>query len=147
MKKFVFTLEKVLNYKQQILEVKKNEMAQLQASLSELEEKIRALELRSGELDRELADRLRGGLATWEAAHCKDFQNELIRRIRLLCEKKEQLLELISLKRQEIVQMNGDISGLERLKDRQWKDYTKLCGKEQELAVEEFVGRTRCSAG
>lgn len=147
MKKFVFTLEKVLDYKQQVLEVKKNEMAQLQAKLSELEERIRALEARSGELDRELAARLRGGLAMREAAECKSFQSELIRRIRLLCEKKKQLLELISLKRQEIIQMNGDISGLERLKDRQWKDYRKLCGKEQERAVEEFVGRARCSAG
>lgn len=147
MKKFVFTLEKVLNYKQQVLEVKKNEMAQLQASLSELDEKIRALEFRSRELSRQLAARLRDGLATRDAVECKGFQSELIRKIRQLCEKKDQLLELISLKRQEIVRMNGDISGLERLKDRQLKDYRKLCGKEQELAIEEFVGRARCSAG
>lgn len=147
MKKFVFTLEKVLNYKQQVLEVQKNEMAQLQAGLSELDKKIRALELRSLELSRQLAARLCDGLATRDVVECKSFQSELIRKIRELCEKKDQLLELIALKRQEIVRMNGDISGLERLKDRQLKDYRKLCGKEQELAIEEFVGRARCSAG
>lgn len=147
MKKFVFTLEKVLNYKKQILEVQKNEMAQLQANRNELDARIEALELRFRNLGEELDARLSDGLSTGEALDCKSFQSELMRQIRLLREKREQLLELIARKRQEIIRMNGDISGLERLKDRQWDDYRKLCGKEQELAVEEFVGRSRCSAG
>lgn len=147
MKKFVFTLEKVLNYKRQVLEEEKNEMAGLQSKLRALEGEIFALESRSGELDRELALRLRGGVATREASSCKDYQDELIRKIRMLLREKGLLLESIAQKRREIVRMNGDISGLERLRDRQWSDYRKLCGKEQERDVEEFVGRARCSAG
>ena len=147
MKKFVFTLEKVLNYKKQILDVKKSEMAQLQTKLKELEEEIRALELRSQELSRSLAARLQSGIATSEAADCKTFQTELIRKIQKLLGKKQQLLELISLKRQEIVRMNSEISGLERLKDKQMDNYRKLSGKEQERSVEEFVVRARCSTG
>lgn len=147
MKKFVFSLEKVLDYQRQMLDVKKNEMTLLQLGLKTLEEKIRALESRSAELERELAIRLQTGMATRDAADCKNFQNELARKREDLLKEMEKQQKLIAAKRQEIVRMNGDISGLERLKDKQWKEYQKSCGKEQELAIEEFVGRARCSAG
>lgn len=147
MKKFLFTLEKVLGYKRQVLEVEKSEMARLQEKLRALEEEILALESRLAELNRDLAARLKSGVSTREASECKNYQGEMLRKIQALLQEKGRLQEEAARKRQEIVRMNGDISGLERLKDRQWNDYRKLCGKEQEAAVEEFVGRARCSAG
>ena len=43
MKKFIFSLEKVLDFKQQTLDIKKNEIAVLQAKLHELEKEIESL--------------------------------------------------------------------------------------------------------
>lgn len=147
MKKFVFSLEKVLSYKEQLLEVLKNEMAVLEAKLHEMEVQIASFQEESAARNRELRARFSQGVQSESVAVFKRYLIEIDQRILKLELQKADLLKVIAAKRVEIVGMNSDISGLDRLRDKQLTEYLSLCRKEQEQMIEEFVGRSRCSAG
>ena len=141
MKKFVFSLEKVLRYKRQILGMHKNELARLQAAHTELEEEITGLEREFGSLNQDLAGKLKAGMDPGNMAVYKVYLAKLNSRVRVLFEQKQELLKQIQAKQKEIVRMNSGISGLERLRDKQYGEYMAQDRKEQEKFIEEFVGR------
>lgn len=143
MKKFVFPLENVLSYKRESLEMLQNEMAQIRQKIRELEEEIAARRRESAELDRALALRLRTGMETCDFAAHKRYFHELDRRIGALEGKRAALLREAAAKQEEIVRMNSDISGLEKLREKQLRAYEAEDRKEQEQFVEEFVTRAK----
>jgi flagellar export protein FliJ len=147
MKKFVFSLEKVLGFKQQTLGIKKNEMAILQAKLHELEVEIQNLENQFSALNAKMVEETKHGISQSDIAIYKMYFNTLNEKIQKLIENKLQLLEQISKKKAEILQVNTEISGLEKLRDKQLSDYMKAAQKSQELAIEEFVSQAHSSAG
>jgi flagellar export protein FliJ len=141
MKKFVFSLEKVLRYKRQILGMRKNELARLQAAHTELEEEITGLDREFASLNQDLAGKLKAGMDPRNMAVYKVYLAKLNSRVRVLFEQKQELLKQIQAKQKEIVRMNSGISGLERLRDKQYGEYMAQDRKEQEKFIEEFVGR------
>ena len=147
MKKFQFSLEKVLGYKKQLLEVLKNEMAKLQMQCRELEDQIAELSRNFRATNETLKTRLTEGLAPRELEVYKRYFSDLNRKTNLLEAQKQEYLLAVAAKQGEIVQMNSDISGLEKLRDKQLAEYLVQSRKEQEQMIEEFVGRARCSAG
>lgn len=147
MKKFKFSLEKVLGYKKQLLEGLKNEMARLQMECRELEDKIAEIAREFSETNETLKIRLTEGLELRDLEIYKRYFSALNRKTNLLEAQKQEYLLAISAKQEEIVTMNSDISGLEKLRDKQLAEYLAQSRKEQELMIEEFVGRARCSAG
>ncbi len=146
MKKFVFSLEKVLGFKEQTLGVKKNEIAVLQAKLHELEAEIQDLEDKFATTNAKMVEEMKRGITQSDIAMYKMYFNTLNEKIQKLIEDKLQLLEQISQKKKEILQVNTEISGLEKLKDKQLSDYMKGVQKSQELAIEEFVSQAHSSA-
>lgn len=147
MKKFQFSLEKVLGYKKQLLEVLKNEMAKLQMECRELEDKIAQIARDFQETNETLKIRLAEGLAPRELEVYNRYFSDLNRKANLLEAQRQEYLLAVSAKQEEIVQMNSDISGLEKLRDKQLAEYLVQSRKEQEQMIEEFVGHARCSAG
>lgn len=147
MKKFQFSLEKVLGYKKQLLEVLKSEMAKLQMECRELEDKIAQIARDFCETNETLKTRLTEGLALRELEVYKRYFSDLNRKTNLLEAQRREYLLAVSAKQEEIVQMNSDISGLEKLRDKQLAEYLAQSRKEQEQMIEEFVSHARCSAG
>lgn len=147
MKKFVFSLESVLRYKQQLLDVLKNEMARLESDLHEIEKNILQIENEFTDMNGNLATELKTGLTAQNFAAYKSYLHFLNKKAEKLNSDKSGILQKISSKKQEIISMNSDISGLERLKDKHWDEYLKQNRKEQELFIEEFVGRSHCTTG
>jgi flagellar FliJ protein len=147
MKKFVFSLEKVLSFKQQTLDVKKNEIAVLQMKLHELESQIEDLNEKYAASNAKMVEELQHGITQNDMAIYKMYFNTLNEKIQALLESKEKLLQLIEEKEKELVQINSEISGLEKLKDKQLAEYLKTKQKGEELAIEEFVSQARSSAG
>lgn len=147
MKKFVFSLEKVLGYKRQLLGMLKNELAALQARRLELESQIRDAGLQFESTNQLLIDKMREGMSRRDIASYKYFLAELNRRILSLTEELQAQEQKIHAKQEEIVHMNSDISGLEHLKDRQLDGYRAETRKEQETLVEEFVAHASLRTG
>ena len=147
MKKFTFSLEKVLSFKQQILNVKLNELALFQLQLSELEKEIDDLNNKFIDTNRKMVEEMQIGLNSNDISIYKTYFNTLNQKIQKYIEDKRQLLEVIAQKRADIVLANSEISGLEKLRDKQLDEYLKNKQKSDELAMDEYVNQVRSSAG
>jgi flagellar export protein FliJ len=147
MKKFVFSLEKVLGYKQQLLGMLKNELSALQAQRLELIGQIEQANHEFDNTNQLLIVKMKEGMSRHEIASYKNFLAVVNRRIVSLTENLRALEQQISAKQQEIIQMNSDISGLEHVKNRQLALYRAEAQKEQETLIEEFVSHAGARAG
>ena len=147
MKKFTFSLEKVLSFKQQILNVKLNELALFQMKLSELEKEIDDLNNKFIDTNRKMVEEMQIGLNSNDISIYKTYFNTLNQKIQKYIEDKRQLLEVIAQKRADIVLANSEISGLEKLRDKQLDEYLKSKQKSDELAMDEYVNQVRNTAG
>ncbi|MGX8702388.1 flagellar export protein FliJ [Caproiciproducens sp.] len=143
MKKFAFSLEKVLGFKQQTLDVKKNELALLQVKLTELEKEIYVLNDQFTATNRKMLEELQKGLSAGDMLIYKTYFNTLNQKILHLIDQKKQLLDIIAQKKADIVAVNSEISGLEKLRDKQLTEYLKQIQKSEELAMDEYVGQAR----
>jgi flagellar export protein FliJ len=147
MKKFVFSLEKVLGYKQQLLGMLKNELSALQARRFEILGQIEQANMEFASTNQALIVKMKEGMTRREIASYKNFLAAVNRRIVSLTENLQVVERQITAKQQEIIKMNSDISGLERIKDHQLAAYRYEAQKEQELFIEEFVSHTHIKAG
>jgi flagellar export protein FliJ len=141
MKKFVFSLEKVLGFKKQMLDVKKNELAAMMMQLHEIEQKIEELNHDFAVNNQKMIMEMQQGLTPKDIEIYKVYFNSVNQNIKKLTLQRMQQLNLIELKKQEIVELNSDISGLEKLKGKQLQLYFKAVQKAEELAIEEFVSQ------
>jgi len=141
MKKFVFSLEKVLNFKKQTLDVKKGELGNLQLQLREIEQKIEDLSNQFAVNNQTMILEMQEGLTPKDIEIYKIYFNSVNQNLKKLTGEKIQLLNLIEEKKKEIVELNSEISGFERLKDKQLELYFKAARKADELAIEEFVSQ------
>ena len=141
MNKFMFSLDKVLNFKQQTLDVKKNELAHLRFQLRELEQKIDDLNHDFAVANQKMILELQDGLTPRDISIYKIYFNDINQKTKKLISEKLQLMEVIEQKKRGVVELNSEISGLERLRDKQLEAYFKAVRKAEELAIEEFVSQ------
>ncbi len=142
MKKFRFSLDKVLEYKRQVLGLMKSELSRLQLKLKETAKKIEDINREFEANSKSLTAKMRNGMPSHTIAVYKDYLGRLNRRAISLVEERKKIANAMAAKQKEIVKMNSDISGLERLRDKQLGEYHAEEIKEQELFIEEFVSHT-----
>lgn len=145
MKKFVFSLEKVLNLKQQLLEVQVNEMMQLQDRLKQIVTEIQQLNEMFYKYNNELNEQMSIGMGPQEVMVYKMYFHDITQKTNVCLRRKEEVERKIFFKKEEMIALKTDISGLEKLQDKQREEYNALLHKQQELEVEEYVNRT-CTA-
>ena len=141
MKRFQFSLNTVLSYKQQVLEELQNEHGQLlyqvrqqELVLQAAEERYRGLNLEFRQAETEgltIAEALRSGL--------RFLEDEIQREAKRLREYEAAAEE----KRRQVVAARQDTASLEKLKDKKWEDYQKQVQKGEELLIEELVTAAR----
>lgn len=141
MKQFAFTLEKVLRFKQETLDLLKNELEQLRYRQREIEQSIENVNGEFHRYNRMLTEKMKDGMNPQGIAVYKKYFGELNRQARLLQDQLQKAVLAVEAKQREIVEMNSDISGLERVRDKQFQEYLAKDRKEQEQFIEEFVGR------
>lgn len=145
MKKFVFSLEKVLKLKQQLLDVKINEMTVLQLALKKIDDEIEQLNLEFGNHNRELNSSMKNGISPKKAMIYKMYFNNITEQINICNIRKYEVIKQIQLKQNELVSLKSEISGYEKLKEKQREEYDKILQKQFELEIEEFINK-KCIA-
>jgi len=145
MKKFMFSLEKVLSFKQQTLNVKMNELGLFQMKLLELEKEINDLDKKFADTNQVMVKSLQTGLNSNDIAVYKLYFNTLNQKIQKLIEDKNRLSDIIAQKKADIIAINSEISGLEKLREKQLAEYLKVVQKSNELAMDEYVNQMRSS--
>ncbi len=139
MKKFIFPLKKMRDYKRQMKEREKNyllslysEYNELEARYNELNDEIRALCLSSD-------NDMRVGISVREI-QIYEMKKEAVRREQSQLRIQMDVLDsLIEKQRKVVVKISQEVSGLDKLEENQKSEYLYLLDRENERVIEEFL--------
>lgn len=143
MKKFHFSLETVLDYKQQILSSLQAEHGAILAQLREQERLIEELEAEYRQMDGEFAQRKLEGIAILDAMKYEQYLRAMERQIQLALEDLAQLQKKEEAKRAEVVTAKQDTSSIEKLREKKLDYYKKAMQKNEEAMIDELVSTKR----
>ena len=146
MKKFRFSLESVLDYKQQALDSLKREHGAIVAQVKAQEDYLAGLESDYREMDAEFCQRKLEGIAVLDAMRYEQYLRAMERQIQQAILRLEDLRRLEEAKRAEVVSAKQETSAIEKLKDKKLDSYNKAVQKSEEAMIDEFVSTTRAMA-
>lgn len=146
MKKFRFSLETVLDYKQEVLSALQTEHATILARVHAQENLLEELENYYSELDAEFTERKLEGITILDAMQYEQYLRATERQIEEAVEILERLRAEAEAKRLEVVEAKKDTSSIEKLREKKLDSYNKAVQKSEELIIEEFVTTTRVMA-
>lgn len=143
MKKFVFNLEKVMDFQNQKLENKKNEHAKAIAAINEQQEKINLLHKRYNLINADLNQKKSTGVLAVEILEYTSYLRVIENKIKNENTYLSELKVIENKKRNEVIEEKIESSTLEKLKEKQYAQYLKSVQKSEEVFIEEFVTRQR----
>ena len=143
MKKFKFTLGRMLDYKDQLLDGEKNKLALLRKKKQEIDDHIESLLRELDKISVTMRQEQERGITAFQLLSYESQRTNIRRQIEQL--KKEQALAKLEVKRQVqvVVQATQEVSKLDKLQDKQLEEYRKMVMKAEELEIEEFVSSRR----
>ncbi len=146
MKKFRFSLETVLDYKQQVLDALQKEHGVIMAQVKEQEEYLAGLEADYRDMDAEFCQRKLEGITILDAMRYEQYLRAMERQIQQAVYRLEELRRQEEAKRLEVVAAKQDTSSIEKLKEKKLDSYNKAVQKSEEAMIDEFVSTTRAMA-
>lgn len=150
MKRFSFTLDKVLSYKTQIEKNLRNEHAQIVQAVIQKEEQIEDLEQKHKVCSVEYNYVKLQGAPVNKLRTIENYLQSLIDKIRTEKQNLVCLKDAEEKKRQEVIAAKQDTASIDMLKAKRKQEYDKEVLKEDERLIEEFVSNTmsgRAAAG
>ena len=143
MKKFKFTLGRMLDYKDQLLDEEKNKLALLRKKKQEIDDHIESLLRELDKISVTMRQEQERGITAFQLLSYESQRTNIRLQIEQL--KKEQALAKLEVKRQVqvVVQATQEVSKLDKLQDKQLEEYRKMVMKAEELEIEEFVSSRR----
>ncbi|MCI9157436.1 MAG: flagellar export protein FliJ [Lawsonibacter sp.] len=146
MKKFRFSLETVLDYKQQALDSLRAEHGAILAQVRAQEQAVQALEEEHRRADDEFTQRKLEGINVLDALNFEQYLRAVERRLQTEHQKLEALERQEEKKRSQVVEARKETATIEKLKEHKLEDYRKAVQKSEETMIEEFVSTTRAMA-
>lgn len=146
MKKFSFSLERVLTYKEQVEQSLRNEHGQAVKKVRDKEEEISCLEDEFVQF-RESAGS--DGIRQVSAARLRgrsDYMNLLIGRIGREKKALGELKKEEEQKREAVIHAKQETQSIQMLRDKKKQEYDAAEAKARELEIEEFVSNRMISA-
>lgn len=143
MKKFQFSLSKLQNYKEQILESEKNSLGLLRGELRELNAELDSLQRLINQKSDELEHMMLRSVTTADFAASKRFitfkQQEVHNVRRLIAAKEMEIGRQLAV----VIEATKEVSTLDKLEEHQLEAHKYAERKEEELFIEEFVSNQR----
>lgn len=145
MKKFSFSLEKVLDYKQQILDAVQNEHAEAIANVRRQEDILESAWQEYREYNDEFRKSKETGMMVTEAILFQSGLRAMEMQIQKESEKLDELKKIEEEKRNVVVEAKKETSSLEKLKEKKLEAYQKDVAKKEEEFIDEFVSSQRAA--
>lgn len=139
MKKFKFSLEMVLNYKQQVLEALQGEHAAALSRLREQEQLLERMWQEYREYNEEYCEKKAAGMTISEALSYQSGLRVLESHIQKETEQLERFRKDEERKRERVVEARKETASIEKLREKKLGAYQKAVAKSEELFIEEFV--------
>ena len=146
MKKFQFSLDTVLDYKQQVLTSLQTEHGAILAQLRRQEEVLEQLEAQYYQADEQFTQRKMQGMNIADALSFEQYLRAMEHKLNLENRRLLQIMEQEEAKRREVVSAKQDTSSIEKLRERKLELYRKEVQRSEELALEDFISTTRVIA-
>ncbi|MBE6889108.1 MAG: flagellar export protein FliJ [Ruminococcaceae bacterium] len=139
MKKFQFSLQKLMDFREQELDRQKNTLSALRVELQNIEEAAEALRVRVAEESAELERKCAQGAQAYEISVRKRYIVTLQQDIHLKEAQAAQKRAEVEAQLNVVVEATKDVKTLEKLEEKQLEEYKALENKENEQFIEEFV--------
>ena len=146
MKKFRFSLETVLDYKNQALDALRAEHGAILAQVRAQEQLIKDLETEHRQADDDFTQRKLEGINVLDAMSFEQYLRSLERKLQEEYRKLDRLRRREEDKRAQVVEARKETATIEKLKEHKLEDYRKAEQKDEEQRIEEFVSTTRAMA-
>lgn len=143
MKKFRFSLETVLDYKQQVLTTLQTEHGAILADIRSQEQLIEELEAAYRHLDHEFTRRKLAGIAILDAMKYEQYLRSSERQLQEAYEHLAQLHRREEAKREQVVEAKKETSSIEKLREKKLDSYNKAVQKSEEAMIDELVSAKR----
>lgn len=147
MKKFKFSLDTVLSYKEQVLDALKGEHAAILVKVREQEDYLDGLWSKYRAYNAEYSQRKIEGMTILDATIYQSGLRHMETVIQQETERLETLLKEEEAKRQEVVEAKKETSSLDKLKEKKLDLYNKSVQKAEEILIDEFVSSARSRSG
>ena len=139
MKKFRFTLARMLKFKNQILDKEKDTLGTIRRKKNEIDEKIRASEEQLQRACAEIVQAQQEGIQAGDL-RVYNFQVENTRKYLEQLRKGQKAMQAEVERQMEVVKKaSQDVSSLEKLRERQWEQYCGEANKAFQAEMLEFV--------
>ncbi|HAX51261.1 flagellar export protein FliJ [Muricomes intestini] len=142
MRRFSFTLDRVLNYKTQIERSLRNEHAQIMQKVIRKEGQIGALEQKHQTCAVEYDQVKQQGAMVNRLRAFEDYLQSLSDEINAEKQNLAQLKVLEEKKRLEVITAKQDTASIDMLKTKRRQEYDREVLKDDERLIEEFVSNT-----
>ena len=146
MKKFHFTLDTVLSYKQQVLEELQSEHAALIQRVVHQEQLIAELQRRYRETNAAFREAEKKGMTIAEALGFEGGLRALERQMELEKQRLTEFRREAEKKRQQVVGARQETASLEKLREKKLEQYGKAVQKHEEQFIDELVSAGRVSS-
>ena len=147
MKKFKFSLDTVLSYKEQVLDALKGEHAAILVKVREQEDYLDGLWSKYRAYNAEYSQRKIEGMTILDATIYQSGRRHMETVIQQETERLETLRKEEEAKRQEVVEAKKETSSLDKLKEKKLDLYNKSVQKAEEILIDEFVSSARSRSG
>lgn len=139
MKKFIFPLERMLNFQEQDLEKERGVMSRLLAYRTQLEEKRRLLSAEMERVQKERETAIRKGTTVFELRSSGVLLVSGKKQLEELRNESLRIEKEIEKQRQVVVSASQEVKKLENLKDKQLEEYRQEEAREQQEMISEHV--------
>ena len=146
MKKFRFSLETVLDYKQQVLESLQAEHGAILARVRDQERLLEELEAEYRHMDHEFTRHKLQGVGILDAMKYEQYLRSMERQIQEETERLEKLRRQEEAKREQVVEAKQETSAIEKLREKKLESYNKSVQKAEEAMIDELVSTKRAMA-
>ena len=139
MRRFEFSLDRVLGYKNQMLDREKNELARLRMVKNQMDEELEQLLEEFQVVNRKMTVESQKGVTALKLKGYQ-FQLDCLRDdMELLNEKRRDQDALIDQQLGVVLELSQSVSGLDKLKDHQKEEFARYEAKVNETEISEFI--------
>ena len=146
MKKFQFSLETVLDYKQQVLDALQTEHGAILAQVRSQEDLLERLDGEYRQLNDDFTARKMEGMTVLDALAFEQCLRAMETKIQRETQVLEDLRRREEAKRAEVVTAKQDTSSLEKLREKKLDSYNKMVQTAEESMIDELVSTKRVMA-
>ncbi len=139
MKKYEFSLKRVKEFKETILNREKSVLLSLSSELRLQEEKRDQLKAELIEIGEVISQSTQSGISASMLSLYDGRRKGIRQELETLDTKISLLVASIERQKKRVAQAKQDVSGMEKLEEKQLEEYRELEKKENDLIIEEFI--------